>query len=292
MRILRFFGIRAEIGRVGSFILRLLPFAVLIIGYVYLSEVRHKENPNDKLTPTISQIGDGFWRTAFVKDLDGEYRLWVDTFASGKRFLAGIGILFFGIILGLNMGLLPFLEKLFLNFFLLLDNVPPMALLAILFIIFGTEEESKIVLIVFGTFPKLVLDVYWSVKKDIPEEQIIKGYTLGAKDYQITYRIALPQIYPKALISMMLSIGTAISFIIAAEAITAQSGLGYRIFVVKRFMAMDIIIAYVIWMALLAFVIKLLMNFWAKYPKQGNRIVFFMLIIAFGIYFLMKGGLI
>jgi NitT/TauT family transport system permease protein len=41
--------------------------------------------------------------------------------------------------------------------------------------------------------------------------------------------------------------------LIAAEAIASDSGLGYRIFLVRRYLAMDVIIPYVIWITCLAF---------------------------------------
>ena len=41
----------------------------------------------------------------------------------------------------------------------------------------------------------------------------------------------------------------------AAEAIAAQEGLGYRIFLVRRYLAMDVILPYVVWITLLAFLI-------------------------------------
>ena len=41
-------------------------------------------------------------------------------------------------------------------------------------------------------------------------------------------------------------------FVIAAEAITAEGGLGYRIFLVRRYLAMDVILPYVMWITLLA----------------------------------------
>ena len=39
---------------------------------------------------------------------------------------------------------------------------------------------------------------------------------------------------------------------IAAEAISADSGLGYRIFLVRRYLSMDVIFPYVAWITLLA----------------------------------------
>jgi NitT/TauT family transport system permease protein len=43
-------------------------------------------------------------------------------------------------------------------------------------------------------------------------------------------------------------------FLIAAEAIASDVGLGYRIFLVRRYLAMDIILPYVAWISLLAIV--------------------------------------
>jgi NitT/TauT family transport system permease protein len=65
-------------------------------------------------------------------------------------------------------------------------------------------------------------------------------------------RIALPQAMPRLIQSLRLSLGPAWVFLISAEAIAADVGLGYRIFLVRRYLAMDVIIPYVIWIALLA----------------------------------------
>ncbi|MEM7376609.1 MAG: hypothetical protein AAF460_03780, partial [Pseudomonadota bacterium] len=48
-------------------------------------------------------------------------------------------------------------------------------------------------------------------------------------------------------------------FLIAAEAIASTSGLGYRIFLVRRYLAMDVILPYVAWITLLAFLIDWLL---------------------------------
>ena len=44
-------------------------------------------------------------------------------------------------------------------------------------------------------------------------------------------------------------------FLISAEAIASTEGLGYRIFLVRRYLAMDLILPYVAWITLLAFLI-------------------------------------
>ena len=52
-------------------------------------------------------------------------------------------------------------------------------------------------------------------------------------------------------------------FLISAEAIAADIGLGYRIFLVRRYLSMDIILPYVAWIALLAVVMDLALT-WAS----------------------------
>ena len=59
---------------------------------------------------------------------------------------------------------------------------------------------------------------------------------------------------------LRLSLGAAWLFLIAAEAIAATDGLGYRIFLVRRYMAMDVILPYVAWITLLAFTMDWLMR--------------------------------
>ena len=83
----------------------------------------------------------------------------------------------------------------------------------------------------------------------------MKAQTLGASTWVIALRVVLPQILPRLIAGIRLSLGSAWLFLIAAEAVAAEVGLGYRIFLVRRYLAMDIILTYVIWITLLAFLI-------------------------------------
>jgi NitT/TauT family transport system permease protein len=121
------------------------------------------------------------------------------------------------------------------------------------------DELAKVVLIFIGTFPFITRDIYLEVKK-IPKEQIIKSLTLGASQFAVTYRVVVPQIIPKLIDTIRLNMGPAWLFLIASEAIAATSGLGYRIFLVRRYLAMDIIIPYVLWIVLIGFTVDWLLR--------------------------------
>ncbi|MEP1778558.1 ABC transporter permease subunit, partial [Reichenbachiella sp.] len=161
------------------------------------------------------------------------------------------------------MGLFPVFDHLLYRFVLFFDKIPALALLPILFIVFGLGETAKIALIVIGVAPTIILDTYLRVK-EIPNEHLTKGMTLRANSQEIVYKIVLPQIMPKVLDTIRLNFKAVILFLIAGEALAAEAGLGYRIFVVRRYMDMATIIPYVLWISLLAFLIDYFLRKWIQ----------------------------
>lgn len=257
------FNIHARPGKTVSFLLSIALFLAGIAAYAVISQARHRENPQDKVVPTFSAMADGFKRAAFEKDRDGEYRLPVDTIASLRRFLISLALLSLAVLLGLQMGVFPYFELIFLRFITFFDKIPALAVLPILFILFGLGEVSKVALILIGVFPTITLDTYLRAK-DVPREQTTKALTLGAGQFEIAYKIIFPQVFPAVLNTIRLNFKAMILFLIAGESLAATVGLGYRIFVVRRYVAMDIIIPYVIWMSLLAFLADFLVRQWIK----------------------------
>ena len=154
--------------------------------------------------------------------------------------------------LGLAIGVLPYLRATIAPFVAALSLIPPLAVLPILFIAVGLGEAAKITLIVIGVAPIIVRDIAMRTA-ELPTEQIIKAQTLGASTWQLVIRVVLPQMWPRLIDALRLCLGSAWLFLIAAEAIASTEGLGYRIFLVRRYLAMDVILPYVAWITLLAF---------------------------------------
>jgi len=235
-------------------LLALVPFVLIALIYVVASAERRAVNPDDKLLPPVGEMLQSMQRLAFEPDRRSEeIILWADTAASLQRLAAGLGIAtLIGLSLGLSIGVLPVVSATFTPLVAVLSLVPPMAMLPVLFIIFGLGELSKIVLIVIGVAPFLVRDLALAVRA-LPPEQLVKAQTLGASTWQIAIRIVLPQILPRLIDAVRLSLGPAFLFLISAEAIASDVGLGYRIFLVRRYLAMDIILPYVAWITLLSY---------------------------------------
>ncbi|MEM9623868.1 MAG: ABC transporter permease subunit, partial [Pseudomonadota bacterium] len=119
---------------------------------------------------------------------------------------------------------------------------------------FGLGELSKVMLIIIGIAPFIIREIHLRTR-EIPAEQLIKAQTLGGNSSQVVFRVLLPQITPRLIGAVRLSLGSAWLFLIAAEAIASTDGLGYRIFLVRRYLSMDIILPYVMWITFLAFVL-------------------------------------
>jgi NitT/TauT family transport system permease protein len=190
----------------------------------------------------------------------GHILLLDDTLTSLRRLAIGLGsATLIGLVFGIAIGLIPYVRATLSSFFAALSMIPPMAILPILFIVFGLDEVSKIVLILLGVAPYLVRDLAMRVQ-ELPREQLIKAQTLGASTWQIVIRVVLPQVLPRLVDGVRLSLGPAWLFLIAAEAIAATEGLGYRVFLVRRYLAMDVILPYVTWITLLAIAMDFLLR--------------------------------
>jgi len=260
-----FFGLHADPTKKIRIVLALIPFIILVSAYLIASDLRNKENPDDKLLPTISKMVASVEKLAFTENKrTGEYILWQDTAASLKRLITGVGLAAIcGLLLGLNMGMYKGISAVTSPFITFISMIPPLAILPILFISFGVGELGKIVLIFLGVFPIITRDIYLATGK-IPREQVVKALTLGASGFTIVYRIILPQIFPRLIDTVRLSLGSAWLFLIASEAIAATEGLGYRIFLVRRYMSMDTIIPYVLWITALGFLMDYLLRMLVK----------------------------
>ena len=239
-----------------AILIGLLPFIGVISAYAVASHIRRLDNPADKLLPSLDQMAATFWRMAFVPDRrSGDLLLWGDTLDSLLRLGLGMGVsTALALFIGVAIGFIPYVRAGLAPFIASFSLIPPITILPILFIMFGLGELSKVMLIVVGTAPVMIRSLSQAVM-DIPREMIIKAETLGAGVRQMIARVVVPQVLPKLITAIRLGLVPAWIFLISAEAIASTSGLGYRIFLVRRYLAMDVILSYVLWITLLAFLI-------------------------------------
>ena len=260
----------------SSIALGAVPLLAILVFYFLASAARHADNPADKVLPTFGMMVSAMSNLLTQPDLlSGRLIFWADTAASLQRLGLGLGIsAIAALLIGLALGVLPLLRSSLGPIVTTIAVVPPIALLPVLFIIFGLGETAKVALIVIGVAPFMVRDLAIHVAA-IPTEQMIKAQTLGASSWQLTLRLALPQAMPRLLASLRLSLGPAWVYLISAEAIASDIGLGYRIFLVRRYLSMDIILPYVAWVSLLAIICDLALLWLSRrafaWAHEGGR---------------------
>ena len=230
-----------------------IPIIIALVAYAVLSAARAEANPNDKVLPTFLAMARAALRLFTETDpRTGQVTAMADTAASLWRLGVGIGIATLStLVIGIALGVVPLVRAALGPIITVIAVIPPIAVLPILFIALGLGEASKIALIAVGIAPYMIRDLASHVA-GLPAEQFIKAQTLGASTWQLTLRVALPQALPRLIESLRLSMGPAWVFLISAEAIASDVGLGYRIFLVRRYLSMDIILPYVAWISLLA----------------------------------------
>jgi NitT/TauT family transport system permease protein len=266
--------VHAKPSRTHTIMLSWFLFVLGIGLYVQAAHKRHQENPEDRIVPTFTQMAHSTYDAALKPAEDDEQNvaenasfprrffasmLWKDTQATSRRFFYSLLLLIPAVFVGLHMGLFPYVGLFFSRFVLFFDKIVALSLLPILFTAFGIDELSKVMLIVIGVTPTIILDTF-NLTRSVPREQIVKAFTLGAGDFDVAYRVVLRQITPRVLNSIRLNLKAVTLFLFAGEMIASTDGLAYRIALLRRHMGMDVIIPYVLWVALLLFLVDLTMR--------------------------------
>ena len=238
------------------FILGMLGVLAIIGAYCWLSMAQHAKNPLDTTIPNLFQMIDGV-KKACLPDRLGNIWILQDCYATGSRLMLGllIGVVA-AVVGGIAMGCYRHLSALFMPPIVILSKVPPTAMLAIYFVVFGMNENLMIAIIALGVIPSLTVAIYSSVDKDISENLIHKSLTLGASHLDIIEAVIFRHILPRILQNIQLQIGPAMVFLIAVEWLVANVGFGYRLRMQSRLLNMNVVYFYLMLLAVSGFFIE------------------------------------
>ena len=239
--------------------LGLLGFGGSLLAWAWLS---HKELIDPVFLPTPEAVWDAARTTA------GDPNLWLDIKASFLRVTAGFLLAAaMGIPIGIAMGAFKVWEGLLQPLTEFVRYIPVPALIPICMVLFGIEEKSKIALIWAGTFFQLVLMVADEIRR-VPYEMLQVSYTLGAGRWQVIRRVMWRAAKPGIFDALRLCNGWAWTYLVIAELVAANEGLGFRVLKFSRFLQTPRIWVYL----LILGVIGLCLDFTFR---AANRRLFF-----------------
>jgi NitT/TauT family transport system permease protein len=123
--------------------------------------------------------------------------------------------------------------------------LPVPALVPISIIWFGVGETTKIFLLWLGTFFQLVLLVADDMRR-VPQEYVEVAFTLGAKPRNILTDVGLRAMGPTLLDNLRITLGWCWTYLVLAEIVAADSGLGFVIWSARRYVKTPEVLAGVV----------------------------------------------
>ncbi len=152
--------------------------------------------------------------------------------------------------------------------------VPVPALIPLIMVAAGIGESAKILLIFIGTYFQMVI-VVADVTRQVPHDLINAARTLGAKPRQLLFNVLLPATLPGLMDTCRTMIGWAWTYLVIAEVVATDSGLGYRIMKAQRFLRTEEIFVGIFVLGLLGLCTDMIFKFlqprllpWADVARQ------------------------
>jgi NitT/TauT family transport system permease protein len=102
----------------------------------------------------------------------------------------------------------------------------------------GIGEASKITIIWIGTFFQMVIMLSEDVAR-VPMPQIEAARTIGATDGEVLRSVLWRSALPAMADTLRVTLGWAWTYLVVAELVAANSGLGYAILKAQRFLQTD-----------------------------------------------------
>lgn len=128
--------------------------------------------------------------------------------------------------------------------------MPAVAFIPLVMLWIGIGEGAKVAIIFIGTFFQMVLMMAEDVRR-VPMTQIEAAQTMGATRAEILEQVIIPSARPALLDTLRITMGWAWTYLVVAELVAANSGLGYAIIKAQRFLQTDEIFAGIILIGLI-----------------------------------------
>lgn len=166
--------------------------------------------------------------------------LWYDrelsrsALVSARRIVLGFGVaLAIALPIGVLMGAFSKVKALFEPLTLFGGYLPIPALVPLTMSLFGIDETQKVMFLAIA-FLVYLLPLFVKALDDVDEIFLQTAYTLGANRLQAVWHVLLGIAWPRIFLSMRMGFGIGWSYIILAELVAAERGLGHIISIAQR----------------------------------------------------------
>ncbi len=132
----------------------------------------------------------------------------------------------------------------------MIRNVPHLALIPLVILWFGIDEEAKIFLVALGVFFPIYVNTLLGIQTVDPQ-LVEMARTYGMSRFELFRKVILPGALPSIFVGLRYALGIMWLTLIVAETISASSGLGYMAMQAREFLLIDVVVLSILIYALL-----------------------------------------
>jgi NitT/TauT family transport system permease protein len=199
----------------------------------------------DYFLPTPSDVAKAWWDLIAHQGFVGD--IWASTYRIMLGFIVAAVI---AVPLGIAIGSFRVVQAYFEPALAAIRYMPASAFIPLLILWLGIGDTEKIAVVFLGIFFSLALLVA-DVSANVPRDLLNISYTLGASRRQVFYRVLLPASWPGVVDNLRIAIGWAWTYLIVAELVAANTGIGHVILSASRFLRTEDVIAGILTIGLL-----------------------------------------
>ncbi|MBV8472133.1 MAG: aliphatic sulfonate ABC transporter permease SsuC [Hyphomicrobiales bacterium] len=200
---------------------------------------------SESVMPSPLAVLAAGWRLTLSGELPANIEVSFLRAMAGLAVGGGIGFA-----LGLANGVSRLSDRLTDSTLQMIRNIPHLALIPLVILWFGIEEESKLFLVALGVFFPIYANTLHGVRSVDPQLiEMAKSY--GMSRLELFRRVILPGALPSIFVGLRYALGVMWLTLIVAETIAAQSGIGYMAMQAREFMQIDVVVLSILIYALL-----------------------------------------
>jgi ABC-type nitrate/sulfonate/bicarbonate transport system permease component len=145
------------------------------------------------------------------------------------RLIEGFGLaVIVGVPLGILCGSFKRIEAFFMPLSVFGRNIPISTLLPVTLVLFGMGEKQKVFFYFIATVAFIMFDVARAIS-EVKDDYLDTAYTLGANRKQVLVKVMVPLAMPDIINSIRLLFGLAFGYVVLAEGINPEYGVGFLI---------------------------------------------------------------
>ena len=224
---------------------RLLPWLLPLLALAAWEGLAQAGLMSSRILPRLSDVVLAGVRLTVSGELYAH--LQASFWRAGLGFVIGGGL---GFVLGLLNGIFPVAEKLLDSTVQMIRNVPHLAMIPLVILWFGIDEEAKLFLVALGVLFPIYLNTFHGIRT-VDAGLIEMGRSYGLTHWQLLTQVILPGALPSILVGLRFALGIMWLTLIVAETISASSGIGYMAMNAREFLQTDVVVLGVLLYALL-----------------------------------------